>query len=121
MSEYKLGKMEMCFAQIIWNNEPLSTKQLVQLSEQALTWKKSTTYTILRRLCERNIFKLEDGIVTSLISEEDFLARHSKEFVAESFGGSLPRFLAAFTARESLSSEDIAELETLISESRKRL
>jgi predicted transcriptional regulator len=121
MAEYTLGKMEMRFAQIIWANAPLSTKRLVELSEQELTWKKSTTYTILRRLCDRNIFKLENGMVTVLMPEEQFMTMQSQEFVRESFNGSLPKFLTAFTSGEKLSENDIAELEALIEESRSRL
>lgn len=119
MAEYKLGLMEMRFADLIWENEPLSSGELVKLSEGELGWKKSTTYTILRRLCERGIFKNRDSIVTSLLSKEEFNARQSEEFVEENFDGSLPQFLTAFTRRKKLSEEEIEELQRLIDKHRR--
>ena len=103
MAEYKLGEIEKKFAQIIWNNEPLSSGELVKLCEQELSWKKSTTYTILKRLCERGLFINEKGIVRSLVSEEEFHANLSEKFVEEVFSGSLPKFVAAFTNQRKLS------------------
>ena len=116
MAEYKLGEIEMVFADIIWNNEPLNSGELVKLAEKELSWKKSTTYTILRKLCEREIFKNENSIVTSLISKEEFLAKQSEKFVHETFAGSLPKFLSAFTMKKKLSKKDIEELQKLIDE-----
>ncbi|MBR5319222.1 MAG: BlaI/MecI/CopY family transcriptional regulator [Peptococcaceae bacterium] len=118
MTEYKLGAVEMRFAEIIWTHEPLSSGQLVKLCEEELAWKKSTTYTILRRLCERGIFQNENSMVTSCISKEEFYARQSEAFVEESFDGSLPRFLAAFTRRKKLSEQEIAALQQLIDDNR---
>ena len=112
--EYKLGVIEMRFADIIWENEPLQSGELVRLCEKELGWKKSTTYTILRRLCERGLFQNQEGSVTSLLSKEEFAARQSEEFVEE---GSLPRFLAAFTRRKKLTDQEIAELQRIIEES----
>ncbi len=115
--EYKLGVIEMRFADIIWENEPLQSGELVRLCEKELGWKKSTTYTILRRLCERGLFQNQEGSVTSLLSKEEFAARQSEEFVEEAFEGSLPRFLAAFTRRKKLTDQEIAELQRIIEES----
>lgn len=115
--EYKLGVIEMRFADIIWENEPLQSGELVRLCEKELGWKKSTTYTILRRLCERGLFQNQKGSVTSLLSKEEFAARQSEEFVEEAFEGSLPRFLAAFTRRKKLTDQEIAELQRIIEES----
>ena len=115
--EYKLGVIEMRFADIIWENEPLQSGELVRLCEKELGWKKSTTYTILRRLCERGLFQNQEGSVTSLLSKEEFAARQSAEFVEEAFEGSLPRFLAAFTRRKKLTDQEIAELQRIIEES----
>lgn len=115
--EYKLGVIEMRFADIIWENEPLQSGELVRLCEKELGWKKSTTYTILRRLCERGFFQNQEGSVTSLLSKEEFAARQSEEFVEEAFEGSLPRFLAAFTRRKKLTDQEIAELQRIIEES----
>ena len=116
MAEYKLGEIEMRFAEIIWNNEPLTSGELVKLAEKELLWKKSTTYTILRKICEREIFKNENGTVTSLISKEEFLAGQSEKFIEETFSGSLPKFLSAFTMKKKLSNKEIEELQRLIDE-----
>ena len=118
MSEYTLGAIETRFAEIIWSHEPVSSGELVKLAERELTWKKSTTYTILRRLCQRGLFQNIDGTVTSLISKEEFYARQSEEFLEETFEGSLPKFLAAFTSRKKLSETEIAALQRLIEENR---
>ena len=118
MAEIKLGVVESRFADIIWKNEPLASNELVKLAEKELTWKKSTTYTILRRLCERGIFQNVDGTVTSLICREEFYALQSEQFVEENFKGSLPAFLTAFTRRKKFSKQEIAELQKLIDESK---
>jgi len=119
MTQYKLGEVEAAFAALIWDNEPLPSSRLVELCADKLEWKKSTTYTVLRRLCQRGIFQNEGGMVTSLISREEFAARQSEEFVDQAFGGSLPKFLAAFTTRKKLGSEEIEQLQRLIDESRR--
>lgn len=119
MEEYKLGIMEMRFAQLIWEHEPVSSGELVRLCEGEFEWKKSTTYTMLRRLCQRGIFCNENGMVVSMMSREEFDALQSEKFVEEKFSGSLPRFLAAFTMRNKLSDKDIDELMALIEESRR--
>ena len=103
MSEYTMGAVEMRFAEIIWEHEPVSSGELVKLCEQELNWKKSTTYTVLRRLCQKGIFISENGVVTSLLSKQMFQARQSEEIIEESFAGSLPDFVAAFTSRKKLS------------------
>ena len=118
MAEYRLGEVEMKFADIIWENEPIASGELVKLSGQRLQWKKSTTYTILKRLCEREIFKNVDGVVTSLISKEQFQLKKGEEFLDENYGGSLPSFVAAFASRKKLSKDDIAYLKKIIDESR---
>ena len=118
MIEYKLGEVEMKFADIIWENEPLSSGQLVKLCEDKLQWKKSTTYTILRRVCERGLFKNEDGIVTSNVSKREFLSNKSEQFVEETFQGSLPSFIAAFTSNRKLSDEEVEELRKIIERSK---
>ena len=118
MTQYKLGEVEASFAAIIWENEPLSSSALVKLCQERLAWKKSTTYTVLRRLCQRGIFRNEDGVVTSLLGREEFAALQSEEFVEQAFDGSLPKFLTAFASRKKLSDEEIAQLQRLIDESR---
>lgn len=114
MSDMKLGVIESRFADIIWQNEPLPSGELVKLCEKELSWKKPTTYTVLRKLCERGIFQNQNGIVSSVISREEFYAMQSENFVNETFAGSLPAFLAAFTTRKKLSEKEIQELEELI-------
>ncbi|MBR3972642.1 MAG: BlaI/MecI/CopY family transcriptional regulator [Oscillospiraceae bacterium] len=114
MEEMKLGLVESKFADIIWQNEPLSSRELVKLCQQNLEWKKSTTYTVLKKLCERGIFQNRDGLVTSLISKPDFYAVQSERFVEETFEGSLPAFLAAFTKRKALTAQEIDEIRRMI-------
>ncbi len=115
----KLGAMEMRFAELIWQNAPINSGELVKLCEKELSWKKSTTYTMLRRLCQRGIFQNEDSIVSAVMTRADFDARESTDFVEEKFDGSLPRFLAAFTARKKLSEAEIDALQKLIDNSRR--
>lgn len=114
MSELRLGAVELRFARIVWENAPLSSGELVKLCEGELNWKKSTTYTVLRKLCERGLFQNKDGKVTVLIDREGYFALQSEQFVEETFGGSLPAFLAAFTAKKKLSGEEIAQLRRMI-------
>ena len=114
-----MGPVESRFADLIWANEPIGSGQLVKLCEQELSWKKSTTYTVLRRLCERSLFQNTDGLVTSLISREEYYAMRSEEFVEETFQGSLPGFLAAFTRRKQLSDKEIDALQDLIDRHRR--
>lgn len=109
-----LGQIESRFADIIWSNEPITTSELVKLAQKQLTWKRTTTYTILKRLCEKGLFINTDGTVTSLISKEDFYAKQSEKFVNETFDGSLPAFIAAFSKRKKLSEEEINKLQELI-------
>lgn len=114
MGDIKLGVVESRFAKIIWDNEPMTSRQLVEKAKSELDWNKSTTYTILRRLCERGIFQNENGTVTSLISKEEFFAVQSEQFVEEKFEGSLPAFIAAFTQRKKLSKKEVEEIQAMI-------
>ena len=114
MADYKLGEIETIFADIIWDNEPLSSRRLAELALERLDWKRTTTYTILKRLCERELFQNDAGTVTSLVSRDEFYARQSELFVEETFHGSLPAFLAAFGSRKKLSDSEIDELQKVI-------
>ncbi|MBE6851704.1 MAG: BlaI/MecI/CopY family transcriptional regulator [Ruminococcus sp.] len=116
MSDYRMGQAETRFAEMIWENEPITSTELTKRCEAQLQWKKSTTYTVLKRLCEKGIFQNNGGIVTSLLSREEFYALQSEKFVEENFQGSLPAFLAAFTARKKLTAEEAAYLHRMISE-----
>ena len=110
----KLGAVESKFADLVWEHAPLGSGELVKLCEKELNWKKPTTYTVLRKLCERGLFQNVGGVVSPLMSREDYYARQSEEFVAETFGGSLPGFIAAFTQRKKLTAEEAAEIRRLI-------
>ena len=103
MAEYRLGEIESKFAEIIWENQPLTSRQLADLALERLSWKRTTTYTVLKRLCDRGLFQNQGGTVTSLVSREELYALQSERFVEDTFGGSLPAFLAAFGSRKKLS------------------
>ena len=118
MGDFSLGAMEARFADMIWEHEPVSSSELVRLAEAEFDWKKSTTYTVLKRLAQRGLFKNENGTVTSLVSRADYYSARSERFVDESFNGSLPAFMAAFTARKQLSREEIDELQSMIDKMR---
>ena len=110
----RMGALEARFADLIWAHEPLPSRELVKLASEALSWKATTSYTVLKRLCDRGLFQNQNGRVTSRISREAYYAKKSEEFVDETFQGSLPAFLAAFSSRKRLSSEEIAALQTMI-------
>lgn len=99
MIDVELGAVQERFADIVWDNEPIASGELVKLCEKELRWKKPTTYTVLRKLCEKGLLKNENGIVTSLISKEDFYSAKSEQIVVDSYRGSLPAFIAAFISR----------------------
>lgn len=111
---YNLAKTEAKFADIIWDNEPLPSGELVRLCLDKLNWKKSTTYTMLKRLCDRGIFINDGGTVRSLILREDFKTEQSRQFVRDKFDGSLPGFIAAFAGREKLSEKEVKEIIDII-------
>ncbi len=114
MNEIKLGVVEEQFANIIWDNEPIASGELVKMCEKLLGWKKSTTYTVLKKLCGRNIFQNKDGKVSSLISKKDYYSIQSQQFVEDTFEGSLPAFIASFTYRKKLTEQEISEIKALI-------
>ena len=116
MTDLTMGAVEAKFADIIWQSEPITSTELWKKSEKMLGWKKSTTFTVLKRLCDKGIFKNEGGCVTSKISRDEFYSAKSDHFVNETFDGSLPAFLAAFTKRKALSREEIQYLKKLIAE-----
>ena len=114
MGDMRLGVIEAKFADIIWSKEPITTSELVKVCERELSWKRTTTYTVLKRLSERGIFQNVDGVVSSLVSKKEFYSLQSQQFVDETFDGSLPAFLAAFTERKSLSKEEIRRIREMI-------
>ena len=118
MGDMKLGAIETRFAEIIWANAPLSTNQLIKLCADELEWKRTTTYTVLKKLCEKGIFKTENSMVFVVISKSEFEGLQSEQFVEETFKGSLPAFLTAFNSRKKLSDQEIDEIQKLIDQMR---
>lgn len=114
MQDISLGVIEAKFADIIWSNAPLPSSALVVKAQEVLGWKKSTTYTVLKRLCEKGIFENNGGTVTVKLSREEFYALQSQRFVEETFQGSLPAFLAAFTSGKRLTEQEVAQLRQLV-------
>ena len=114
MEQYKLGEMEQKFADMIWANEPVSSRALTELCEAEFSWKRTTTYTMLKRLCDRGIFANNSGTVTALMSKAKFGAAQGEQFLKDAFNGSLPQFLAAFTRRKKLTAKEIADIQRLI-------
>lgn len=114
MHDWKMGAVESRFADLIWQNAPIASGELAKLAGAALDWKKTTAFTVLKRLCDRGIFQNDGGTVTALISREEFYARQSEAFLQESFDGSLPAFLVAFGSRNKLSDREVDELQRLI-------
>ncbi|HHX61357.1 MAG TPA: BlaI/MecI/CopY family transcriptional regulator [Epulopiscium sp.] len=115
MTDYRLTDAEENLAEIIWANEPIKSPDLVKLCNVEFNWKKSTTYTMLKRLEDKKVFKNNNSIVISLVKKDDFYAEQSKIFVREKFAGSLPKFIAAFTRKNKLSVKEVEALERLIS------
>lgn len=115
----KLGEMEGRFADIIRENEGIPSGELVKICAERFDWKKSTTYTMLRRLCDKGIFENKDGHVSTVISKEEIAAIKSDKLLEEDFGGSLPRFLAAFADRRKLTESEIDEIQQMIDRYRK--
>ncbi len=114
MAEYRLGEVEMRFANLIWDNEPLTSGGLVKIAEAELSWKKSTTYTILKRLCDREIFRNDCGIVTSLVSKTELEATMSMKFLDDNFDGSLAKFLTALGSKKELTEAEIKEIKAFL-------
>lgn len=114
MEDHKLGAMETRFAELIWVHAPIASGELVKICQKELEWKKSTTYTVLKKLCDRGIFQNQDGVVTSIVSQKEFQSRQSRRFVEDTFAGSLPAFIAAFAEGGNLTDRDISEIRRMI-------
>ncbi len=114
MEEVRLGTVERKFAEILWANAPLPSGELVKLCKKELGWSKSTTYTVLRRLCERGLFVNENGTVRALVTQSEYCTKKSETVVSADFGGSLPAFIAAFAAGKRLSGEELDEIQRMI-------
>ena len=116
MEEMRLGMVEAHFADIVWENAPMTTKELVALCERELNWKRTTTYTVLKKLCERGIFATENSMASAIVSREDFYAIQSEKFVEDTYAGSLPAFIAAFATRRRPSEQELQEIRRLLDE-----
>ena len=116
MEIYKLGEMEKRLADLIWANAPMTSKKLTELCADAFGWKRTTTYTMLKRLCDRDIFANENGTIIVVMEKEDFTLAQSQNFINETFDGSLPAFLTAFTKRKTLSADEVEQLRRLVRE-----
>ncbi len=119
MDKMTLGAVESRFADIVWSHAPIPSGELVKLCERELQWNKSTTYTVLRKLCNRGLFRNEKSVVTVVTPRADFYAAQTEQFVSDTWGGSLPAFVAAFLSRKGLSEQEAAEIRRMIDESRK--
>ena len=119
MDTPKIFESEYRFCLILWENEPITTGQLVKLCQEQLTWKRTTTYTVIKRLGERGVLKNDNGLVTSLVSRDEVQASEIEDLVEKRFGGSLPAFVAAFTRHQDLSEQDLDEVQRMIDRIRK--
>ena len=117
MTDLKAGSAEARFADMIWEREPVSSGELAKVAAEAFGWKKTTSFTVLKRLCDRGLFQNDGGTVTSLMSREEYYTQHSHQYVQETFGGSLPAFLTAFISRK-LTEQEMDELQQLIDKMR---
>ena len=114
MPEMQMGAVEARFADIIWSYQPVTAAQLAKYADAELGWKRTTAYTVLKRLCEKGIFRNEKGTVTALVTREQFYAMQSEKFVEETFDGSLPAFIAAFARRKSITKEALQEIRAML-------
>ena len=120
MKDMELGAVQERFADIVWANEPVASGELVKICEKELNWKKPTTYTVLRKLCEKGIMQNEDGIVTSIISRDEFYSAKSEQIIEDSYDGSLPAFIAAFTSHKKLTAKEVEEIQQMIDAFKKK-
>ncbi|MBD5473893.1 MAG: BlaI/MecI/CopY family transcriptional regulator [Lachnospiraceae bacterium] len=114
MQEIQLGIIEAKFADMIWEHEPITSSELVKLSAVEFNWKRTTTHTVIRRLCDKGLFQNDNGMIRMVISRQDFYAGQSRKYVDETFNGSLPAFIAAFTKYSSLTSKEADEIRKMI-------
>ena len=114
MKDFELGAIQERFADIVWANEPIASGELAKLCEKELNWKRPTTYTVLRKLCEKGLLQNKDGIVASLVSREEFYSTKSEQIIEDSYRGSLPAFVASFISRKPISAEEADEIQKMI-------
>ena len=114
MADLELGMIQERFASIVWEHEPIASGELAKICEKELNWKRPTTYTVLRKLCEKGILQNEDGVVSSLVSRDEFFSAKSKRIIEDSYSGSLPAFIASFVSRKPISAEEAAQIQKMI-------
>ena len=114
ITDIELGAIQERFADIVWAHEPIASGELAKICEKELNWKRPTTYTVLRKLCEKGLLQNEKGIVHALISRDAFYALKSEQIVADSYQGSLPAFVAAFISRKDLTAQEADEIQRMI-------
>lgn len=118
--QYALCESEYRFAEIVWQNEPVNSGELVTLCEKGLGWKKSTTYTVLKKLCDKGIFQNERATVTALVGHQQVQKYESEQFVNGKFGGSLPQFITSFMGDKKISSVEAEQLKMMIDSYKER-
>ena len=121
MKEIHLGVIEAKFADMIWEHEPITSSELVKLSAIEFNWKRTTTHTVIRRLCDKGLFQNDNGMIRMVISRQDFYAGQSRKYVDETFNGSLPAFIAAFTKYSSLTAEEADEIRKMIDDAEENI
>ena len=119
MKDYELGAIQERFADIVWAHEPIASGELAKICEKELSWKRPTTYTVLRKLCEKGLLQNKDGIVSSLVPREEFYSAKSEQIIEDSYQGSLPAFVASFISRKNISAEEADEIQRMIDSFRK--
>lgn len=120
MKEVQLGVIEARYADMIWEHEPVTSSELVKMTAVAFHWKRTTAHNVLRRLIEKGLFQNENGMVTSVVSRQEFYSAQSKKYVEDTFDGSLPAFIAAFTKNASLTPEEAEKIHKMISDAEER-
>ena len=119
MKDFELGAIQERFADIVWAHEPIASGELAKICEKELSWKRPTTYTVLRKLCEKGLLQNEGGIVTSLVSREEFYSAKSEQIIENSYQGSLPAFIAAFTAQNKITDAEADAIQKMIDAARR--
>lgn len=118
--EIQLGVIEARYADMIWAHEPVTSSELVKMTAVEFNWKRTTAHNVLRRLIDKGLFRNENGLVTAVISREEFYTRQSRQYVADTFAGSLPAFIAAFTQDAKLTTEEAEAIRKMIDQAEEK-
>ncbi|MDD6038689.1 MAG: BlaI/MecI/CopY family transcriptional regulator [bacterium] len=120
MMEIQLGVIEAKYADMIWEHEPVTSSELVKMTAIAFNWKRTTAHNVLRRLIDKGLFRNDNGLVTAVISREAFYSKQSRQYVEDTFAGSLPAFIAAFTQDAKLTQEEAEEIRKMIDQAEEK-